>query len=267
MSLSRRAALASSALLPGCSAAGLSEALTPRAGYTRTVDRPYGPLPRHRYDLYETGQRGPLIAFIHGGEWRQGDKNIYRFVGEALASRGLDCAIINYRLYPEVRFPAFVEDAALAVRHLARPLILMGHSSGAHVAMLLALDPRWLAGAPIQGAIGLSGPYDFLPLDDPLHEAILGSPLGLTATQPIHFATGEKPPLLLITGDSDRTVRPRNTTALAAARRAAGGVVREVHYLGLGHTGTITALAALLRPFSPPVLEEIAAFAHGVGTG
>jgi len=269
MSLRRRFSLALTALLPGCSSAGLSDLLTPRGGYTLTTDIAYGPLPRHRYDLYRTGRGGPLILFIHGGEWRQGDKNIYRFIGQALCARGLDCAVINYRLYPEARFPAFVEDAALAVRHMARPLVLMGHSSGAHVAMLLALDPRWLGGLPIQGCIGLSGPYDFLPLDDPLHERILSSPLGLAATQPINFAQGPGPPLLLITGDADTTVRPRNTTALAAARRAAGGVVREVHYPGVGHTGTITALAALLRPFSPPVLDEIEAFTRqvaGAGT-
>ena len=260
---SRRALLA--APLAGCSSAGLSDALTPRAGYTRTDDIAYGPHPRHRLDLYETGARGPLILFIHGGEWRQGDKNIYRFVGQALCSRGFDCAAINYRLFPEVRFPDFVEDAALAVRHMNRPLILMGHSSGAHVAMLLALDPRWLAGAPpLLGGIGLSGPYDFLPLDDPLHDAILNNPLGLAATQPINFARRPGPPLLLIHGDADTTVRPRNTTALAAARRAVGGVVREVHFPGVGHSGTITALAAILRPFSVPVLDEIEGFARGL---
>ena len=260
----RSAALALAALLPGCSSAGISDALTPRSGYTVTPDIAYGPQPRHRLDLYETGRGGPLILFIHGGEWRQGDKNAYRFVGQALCARGFDCAIINYRLYPEARFPGFVEDAAAAVRHMARPLVLMGHSSGAHVAMLLALDPRWLGGAPILGGIGLSGPYDFLPLDDPRHTQILSSPLGLAATQPINFAAGAGPPLLLVTGDADTTVRPRNTTALAAARRAAGGVVREVHYPGVGHAGTIMALAALLRPFSPPVLDEIEGFTRQV---
>lgn len=264
MPFSRRASLALAALLPGCTSAGLSDALTPRGGYTRTADIAYGPHPRHRLDLYETGRQGPLILFIHGGEWRRGDKDVYRFVGQALCARGFDCAVINYRLYPEARFPAFVEDAALAVRHLGRPLTLMGHSSGAHVAMLLALDPRWLAGAPVRAGIGLSGPYDFLPLDNPLHAEILDGPLGLEATQPIRFANGAGPPLLLITGDADTTVRPRNTTNLAAARRAAGGVVREVHYPGVGHAGTITAVAALLRPFSPPVLDEIDAFMRQV---
>ena len=263
--------LAGAALLPGCSTAGLSDLVTPRGGYTVTPDIAYGPLPRHRLDLYETGRGGPLVLFIHGGEWRQGDKSMYRFVGQALCARGFDCAVINYRLFPETRFPGFVEDAALAVRHLARPMVIMGHSSGAHVAMLLVLDPRWLAGAPmgsvVQGGIGLSGPYDFLPLDNPLHDAILNGPMGLPATQPINFAAGPAPPLLLITGETDTTVRPRNTAALAAARRAAGGVVREVRYAGVGHSGTITALAALLRPFSVPVLDEIEAFTRQVAAG
>lgn len=258
-----RRALALAALLPGCSAAGLSDALTPRGGYTLTPNLAYGPLPRHRYDLYETGAGGPLVVFIHGGEWRQGDKAMYRFVGQAFCARGIDCAIPNFRLYPEVRFPDFVADAALALRHLNRPMVLCGHSSGAHVAMLLALDPAWRV-AGLRGAIGLAGPYDFLPLDDPLHERILGNPVGLAATQPINFAHGAGPPLLLMTGDADTTVRPRNTVALAAARRAAGGVVREVHYPGMGHIGIIAALSAPLRPFRPPVLDEMAGFVRQV---
>ena len=258
-----RRALALAALLPGCSAAGLNDALTPRGGYTLTPDLAYGPLPRHRYDLYETGARGPLVVFLHGGEWREGDKGMYRFVGQAFASRGIDCAIPNYRLYPQVRFPDFVEDAALALRVINRPMVLCGHSSGAHVAMLLALDPAWRV-PPLRGAIGLAGPYDFLPLDDPLHERILGNPAGLAVTQPINFANGAGPPLLLMTGDADTTVRPRNTTALAAARRAAGGVVREVHYPGMGHVGIIAALSVLVRPFQPPVLDEMAGFVRQV---
>ncbi len=264
----RRGALALAALLPGCSLGDVGNALTPRGGYTLTPDITYGPLPRHRYDLYETGARGPLVVFIHGGEWREGDKNLYRFVGQAFCSRGIDCAIPNYRLYPEVRFPSFVEDAALALRHIDRPMVLCGHSSGAHVTMLLALDPTWRA-PPLAGAIGLAGPYDFLPLDNPLHERILSNPAGLAATQPINFvrnfqAGGDGPPLLLMTGDADTTVRPRNTVALAAARRAAGGSVTEVHYPGMAHVGIIAALSVLLRPFRPPVLDEMAGFVRQV---
>lgn len=265
----RRGVLALTALLPacalaGCSLADLAGALTPRGGYSITPDIAYGPLPRHRYDLYETGMGGPLVLFIHGGEWRQGDKADYRFVGQALCARGIDCAIANFRLYPEVGFDGFMADTALCLAGLRRPLVLCGHSSGAHVAMLLALDPRWRGDAVLRGAIGLAGPYDFLPLDNPLHAAILANPLGLEATQPIRFAQGPAPPLLLMTGDADTTVMPRNTTALAAARRAAGGAVREVHYPGLGHIGIIAALAAALRPFSPQVLDEMAGFVRQV---
>ncbi len=260
----RRGLLALAALLPGCSLADLSDALTPRDGYSLTPDIAYGPLARQRYDLYATGAGGPLVLFIHGGEWRQGDKAMYRFVAQALASRGIDCAIANFRLYPEVRFEGFMGDAALCLAALDRPLVLCGHSSGAHMAMLLALDARWRGAARVRGAIGLAGPYDFLPLDNPLHEAILSNPRGLEVTQPIRFAGGVAPPLLLMTGDADTTVMPRNTTALAAARRAAGGVVREVQYPGMGHIGIIAALAAPLRPFSQPVLNEMAEFTNRV---
>ena len=114
----------------------------------------YGAHDRHRLDVYRpamAGTDGPIVLFLYGGGWKSGDRRTYRFVGSALASRGITTVIPDYRLYPEVRFPSFVDDAALAYdwtwKNIAsqggkpRPIILLGHSAGAHTGALLAYGP------------------------------------------------------------------------------------------------------------------------------
>ena len=102
----------------------------------------------------------------------------------------------------------------------------MGHSAGAHIAALLALDHHYLAAAgvapeAIRSFVGLAGPYDFLPLDDPTLEQIFAVE-NLAATQPITFADHRAPPTLLLHGADDLTVRPANSERLAAALATAG---------------------------------------------
>jgi acetyl esterase/lipase len=277
---SRRALLvATAAALPGCSPARLANALTPSTGYAVRRDLAYGPLPRHRLDLYAPdGMRAdaPLLVFLHGGAWRNGSKDTYAFLGEAFASRGFATAVPNYRLYPDVRFPAFVEDGARAMAWLdgapglpAGPRVLVGHSAGAHIAMLLALDARWLAAAGAKApdaAIGIAGPYDFLPLRRGGFLADLFGGTDRTETQPIAFADRPGPPLLLQHGLADRTVLPEQSERLAARRRSAGHDVRLVTYGDVGHIDIIGSLLAPLRGVAPPVLGDIAAFVAGQST-
>jgi len=271
---SRRALLTALALpLPGCSAARLAEALTPREGYSVRRDLSYGPLPRHRLDLYlPEGMRpdAPLVTFLHGGSWRTGSKDIYGFVAEAFASRGAATAVPNYRLFPEVRFPAFVEDAALAMAWLdAAPglprgrRVLAGHSAGAHIAMLATLDPRYRAATGARmpdGVVGIAGPYDFLPLRPGGFLAPVFGGTDRQETQPIAYADRPGPPLLLQHGLGDRIVQPAQSERFAARRRAAGHPVQLVTYGDVGHIDIIGALAAPIRPVGPRVLGDIMEF-------
>lgn len=265
MSLARRGLLTGliGALLGGCSAAAMLNATVPREGFTLERDIAYGPLPRQKLDLYRPDRPradGRSVIFFYGGAWDSGTKNDYLFVGQALAARGVTTIIADYRLYPEVTFPAFVEDGARATAWAADRvgtdrLFLMGHSSGAHIALMLAANTPYLSTAGVDrtalpGAIGLSGPYDILPLTSRRLQQIFGG-ADRKETQPITFATAPLPPVLLIHGTADFTVRPANSERLAAAWRRAGGQADLKLYPEVDHVDLIAAFSDFLHKRAP----------------
>jgi acetyl esterase/lipase len=244
-------------------------ALTGHRGLTLRSDVSYGVLPQQTLDVYTPDQvavGAPVVIFFHGGGWSIGDKDEYGFVADALKATGCVIVIPDYRLSPDVTFPAFVEDGAAAVAWVVanlpgRRIFLAGHSAGAHIAALLNLDERYLAGkgARIAGVVGLSGPYDFLPLTEERYKRVF--PEATRAeSQPINFVDGSEAPMLLITGDADRTVDPGNTTRLAAAIAAKGGQAMVKAYPRVGHLGTLLALARVLPWQKPSVVGDVVAF-------
>ncbi len=89
--------------LAGCSGSAVVNALTPRSGYTVERDLSYGPNARQRLDLYVpegAAADAPVLVFFYGGNWQSGSKELYRFVGQAFASRGYVTAIPDYRALP-----------------------------------------------------------------------------------------------------------------------------------------------------------------------
>ncbi|SFP75487.1 alpha/beta hydrolase [Sphingomonas rubra] len=268
------------ALATACSPLRTFDALVPKDGGVRVVARDvaYGEGSRQRLDVYAPNRgKGPrpVVVFFYGGSWNSGTKDGYRFVGRALAARGFVVVIPDYRLVPEVRFPEFLRDNAAAVRwtrvHVAAlggdpdRLVLVGHSAGAYDAAMLALDPRWLGAdrTAVKGWVGLAGPYDFLPLDQPATIAAFGAAGDPAATQPVVFASAGDPPALLATGDKDELVRPRNSDVLARRLTAAGVTVERRRYPRVGHVGIVTAIARPLRGRAP-VLDDVATFAARV---
>lgn len=260
--------------LPACSAGGrIVNALQPDEGVSVERGIAYGSLPRQKYDLYRparTEPDTPVIVFVYGGSWHSGSRKDYKFVGDALARRGFIAAIADYRMYPSVIFPTFVEDEAKAVAAIARrfggghPLFIMGHSAGAHIAALLALDPRYLQAdgvdvcQRVSGFIGLAGPYSTLPLRRETYRNIFPENVR-EAARPINFAAGKHPPSLLIAGKSDLVVDPKNTKELADALERSGNHVEVADYRRVGHLLLVGSLAAPLRQFAP-TLERIARF-------
>jgi acetyl esterase/lipase len=254
--------------LAGCSRLGFLAANMPAAfgSYKRHANIAYGPDPQQRLDVYVPQRAAveprPVVVFWHGGRWREGDKADYRFVGAALAESGYLTLVANYRHYPQVKMPGFMHDAAQAALWAAahaneyggarERLYLMGHSAGAHLAALLALNPRYFAAAGqaaprIAGVIGLSGPYDFLPLLEPDVQDMFGPPELYPQSQPINFVRADAPPMLLVHGLNDETVLPKNARNLATALGALGVPVTLRLYSKLSHADTVAALAALLR--------------------
>jgi acetyl esterase/lipase len=274
-------AAGAAAALAGCSPVALVNGWVPSDTYRATTGIAYGSNGRHRLDIYgprNTPASAPVIVFFYGGNWNHGERSDYLFVGEALAAKGYVAVLPDYRLYPEVRFPAFLEDGALAVRwtleNISRyggdpgRVCLMGHSAGAYNAAMLALAPNYLSSAGVdarrlRGLVGLAGPYDFLPLTGSVSKAVFGFPDTPITTQPIHFATAAAPPALLVTGAQDDVVDPGNSRRLAARLRAQGVPARDIVYPNLGHRTLLGALAAPLRGLGP-VLDDVAGFVNEV---
>ncbi len=267
--------------LAACSPATLLNAFLPSDGYLPIEDIAYGDDERQVLDIYrpEEGPAGevdgaPVVVYFYGGSWKRGSRKTYRFMGEALARSGFVVVVPDYRLYPQVRFPAFVEDGARALSWVTTQvkayggdpdrIILMGHSAGAHIAALLAFDERYLAGqgvprASIRGLVGIAGPYAFDPLAYRSTKAIFAGLANTDDARPITFVDGEEVPTLLLHGADDRTVLPRNSRELAARLREAGGEVTLLEYDGTGHIRIILSLAAPFRG-RDTVYEDTIAF-------
>jgi acetyl esterase/lipase len=270
-------------MLSACSPVTVLNALAPKSGVFETHDIAYAAGDRHSLDIYAPAGQGavPVVVFIYGGGWKNGNKAEYRFVAAALAARGFLTVVPDYRLFPQVRFPAFLQDNAAAVAwtkaNIAtyggdpHRIFLLGHSAGAYNVAMLTLDKQWLAAdgldpdADLAGTIGLAGPYDFLPLHDPELDEIFATAGDLRLSQPIMFARGNGPPMLLAAGTADDTVLPLNTEHLAAAIRRDGGSVEERLYPGVDHTKIIGAMAGVLRWLAPSLKDVVGFLDRHVG--
>jgi len=265
--------------IAACSALQIISNTSPSAHYQKSSALRYADGDRGLLDYYEPTEiapSAPTIVFFYGGGWRSGERQKYEFVASALTGAGFRIVIPDYRLYPEARFPAFMEDAAKAVAwthtrleadHRASgeavEIYLMGHSAGAQIAALLAVDSRYLErqAVPAQtivGLIGLSGPYDFLPLQSGyLLEVFPEDHRG--DSQPVHFVSAAAPPTLLIHGQDDDVVEPGNSERFARALEGAGVTVEIKRYPGTGHAAVAAALAPRLD-FLADTLEDTIRF-------
>jgi len=151
--------IATAVLFASCSPIALLNVAVPEKGYRRTADLPYAEHSRQTLDVYtptssSNGHPRPVVVFFYGGGWESGRRGDYRFVAEALTSQGFVAVIPDYRVYPEVTFPDFLLDAAKATRWVRRyitgfdgdpdRIFIMGHSAGAYLVAMLALDPQYL---------------------------------------------------------------------------------------------------------------------------
>ncbi len=268
-----------------CSPIKLLNAVVPESTYQLHSSVAYGDLPRQKLDIYIPNESSSansasnttarkVVMFFYGGSWDSGNRADYKFVGEALASQGFIVVIPDYRVYPDVLFPAFMVDPALAARWVkdniqkyqgdTQQVFLAGHSAGAHIAVMLGLNAEYLAKQSLKpndfvGIVGLAGPYDFLPLKSERLKTIFGSESEQWKSQPINFVDGKNPPMLLVVGTKDDTVWPRNTYNMAEKIKKNNGLVKVVKLEGYGHIDMAVKLAKPLRG-EGELLKEVTNF-------
>lgn len=236
----------------------------------------YGVLPRQRLDVYmpKAGARA-IALFIHGGGWVSGTRRHYPLLGHTLTRQGIACVVPDYHLYPKSRFPSFVEDGARAFKwthdHASQiggrrlPIFVMGHSAGAHIATLLALDPEYLQAHglstdAIAGVIGLAGPYTLDPLKWPGVKVIFATSAAAPhGARPIKLARAGAPPMLLLHGARDRVVKSDASVNLAGALVQAGSQAEAKIYPGIGHLGVLISFLWGMR-WRASVLHDTQAF-------
>ena len=253
--------VAAATALAACSPIKLLNGLVPTDTYQFQGDIAYGPAPRQQLDVYQplpdtapARGRRPLVVFFFGGTWTTGDRESYRFLGEALAARGAVVVVPDYGLSPRHTYPVFVRDSALAVKWALDN------------AAMVALDGRWLGelgASPRQlaGWIGLAGPYDFLPIGDPQTRVAFDWPRTPADSQPLAHVTPGAPRTLLMAAAKDNLVYPeRNTLPMAAALRAAGVPVEVRVFDNLSHVTLMGAFGKPIQWLGGPVLPPVVDF-------
>ena len=274
---------AAAAVMTACSPRTIAERVALRSTVKAQSAIAYGSHPRQILDVYRprtTPDRARVFVFLYGGRWSSGTRLDYKALAGEMTRRGWIVIVPDYRLSPEVRFPGWVEDGALAVKWAfdnaaqfggdTTRIYVAGHSAGGHTAALLALDERYLRAAggrarTVRGFVSIAGPVA-TTWTDPDIQAAMGPASGWPATYPSTFVDGYERPLLLLHGQDDNTVSYLNSTALAARIRERGGCAVVRTYPSVGHVGII--LAAMFPSLaSASVLDDITRFARNTESG
>lgn len=229
--------------------------ITTSSTYKLEKDFITGPNVRDRVDFYfsKNGDESrPIIVFVHGGGWHQGDKSLYKFVAEGLTREGFDVAVPNYRLYPEVKYPEFLDDNARAIaavnkRFPERYIVLMGHSAGAYNVLGMAFKPEILSEAgvevcyTIKGIVSLAGPTGALPAESEPTTIIF--PEKLQGSDSFYLGPDMAvPPLFLINGQDDTSVMPQNSVLLG--QKLGSDVATVKIYEGMNHADAVSQFSS-----------------------
>ena len=261
--------------LTNCTPLGVVNTLAPDDGFVLERAINYGPEERQKLDIYYpevSNDRTPVLVFFYGGSWRRGDREKYQFVGQALSSRGYVTVIPDYRLYPDVLFPVFVEDGAASIAWIKENIaeskngiVLIGHSAGAHLAALLALDSRYLSRVgvsdrSISGMVGLAGPYAFEPENFRRFKAIFATAQPPKVSRPVTYARPDAPPLLLLHGTDDSVVLPLHSELLEERVDNLNGRVTRLELEGVNHFDIVLGLSEPFFHLAPELLPSLEQF-------
>lgn len=243
-----------SILLISCSAAGVLNGITPSGSFDRDKNVAYGDGPRQTMDIYRADapkSGAPVIIFVHGGGWNAGDKKMYKFVAEGFTKDGYDVVVPNYRLHPGMKYPDMVVDTGAAINDVAmrypdRAIVLMGHSAGAYNVLQAVVAPEVSgidACAAVSGVVSLAAPTGIYPLTDEPYVSIFPIDKLLGDDGPANRTPDRAPPLFLVNGLDDGTVRPTNATIMADRYQALGLRADAKTYAGMGHVDAVRVLS------------------------
>lgn len=236
----------------------------------KVLDIPYGPHgDKNQLDLFLPAQKPFATIFLtYGGGWHSGSRKSMTPIAEKFQKLGYGCVIISHRLTPPDVFPAHIEDVALAFawvqknigskRGDPKRIIVMGHSSGAHLSLLLGCDPKYLSKhglnpSDIAGIVGLSTPTELRPQPDRkgYGDVLLGGRGAeafsknveyLRQASPVVHLNKSLPPTMLIVGEKDFPMLHQDARAFAAQAKTIGLVVPVLISPKRDHMGNIRQL-------------------------
>lgn len=250
------AVVAACVVVTACAPVKILNTITPSKTFDKQKNISYGDHARQKFDIYAPAEAmpdSPVLVFIHGGGWDSGSKDMYKFFAEGFTSEGFTVAALNYRLYPDARYPDMLTDSAKGVAAVAKlypdqPLMLIGHSAGGYNSLMLALDDSFLKTAGvnmcerISGVISLAGPTGIVPMKKEPYITIF--PDRLTKDDaPLNNVNEPAPPLFLANGETDKTVYPDNAEQLHAKVQQRGGVSDLHIYDDMSHTDIIKVIS------------------------
>lgn len=222
-------------------------------GHIQKRDIEYGPANNARLDIYgiPSDRQKPVVLFWHGGSWKNGDKSYYQFLAHAIERLDAIPVIVGYPLYPDRRYPGFIDDAqqALAwtrknIAHYggdADRIFVMGHSAGAHTATMLTAQDR---AGEIRGCISVAGP---VKLKRQYWENVFGKETfdkGLE--NPVNHLNDTNHRYLLIHGKADTVVPLSDTVYFERELLGHSNKVTVVSPKRLGHMRILLTLVGPL---------------------
>lgn len=236
-----------------------------RKDFSAQYNIAYGQDTRQKLDIYQplhltNSNPRPVILFVHGGSWEEGNKDDYLFVGESFTRAGYVTVVMNYRLAPVHKYPDYVQDTARAIQWInqnisryggnPQQLVVMGHSAGAFNAVEAVDNPRWLIEvnvpvSSIKAVVGIAGPYSYDFRTDSTRDAFPANAVPDQVMPDRHVRT-DAPPHLLLVGSKDQRVKPANAQKMHAALQARQIPVQLQTVEGANHISIMAAVATRL---------------------
>ncbi|MCD4784997.1 MAG: alpha/beta hydrolase [Candidatus Eremiobacteraeota bacterium] len=238
---------------------------------------------KHKLNVfYPEGKKNcPVYMFIHGGGWKKGDRKLYDKLGKTFARKGIVAVIISYRLSPDYRHPAHVQDAASAFawtyknikKYSGDPgnIFVSGHSAGGHISALLALDGQYLKAhglSPknIRGVIPISGLYKIafptpgkgISRRDKKLMPVFGKDQSKwDSASPITYVRKDVPPFLILTGEKEPRFVIYQAKLFCNALKRKGANVWKKEIPGKNHITEIRSIGRSGDKTSPIVIKFI----------